>query len=60
MYYSKITNQSQGEIIKLLQESLGGIREILLEGTQEIYCREYIKIDIPLISNQKFIDYLFS
>lgn len=51
-YYSKVTNQSQGHIIKLLQEGLGGIRDILLDGTQEIYCKEYRKVDVPLRQSQ--------
>jgi len=29
------------KLIKLLQDSLGGIRDILLDGTQEIYCKLY-------------------
>jgi len=52
IYFSTVTNQSQGKIIQLLQEALGGIREILLEGTQEIYCLEYKKVDMPLRKSQ--------
>ena len=36
------------KVIKLLQEGLGGIRDILLDGTQELYCKLYRKSDIPL------------
>ena len=40
--------REQSQVIKLLQEGLGGIRDILLDGTQELYCRLYRKSDIPL------------
>lgn len=36
------------QVIKLLQEGLGGIRDILLDGTQELYCKLYRKSDLPL------------
>ncbi len=29
------------QIIKVLQEGLGGIRDVLINNTQEIYCRKY-------------------
>ncbi len=34
--------------IKSLQEGIGGIRDILLSGTQEIYCNLYKEADRPL------------
>ena len=33
---------------KLLQEGLGGIRDVLLDGTQKIYCEIYKQTDQPL------------
>ena len=33
---------------KALQEGLGGIREVLLDGTQQLYCHIYRKADLPL------------
>ena len=36
------------QVVKLLQEGLGGIRDILLDGTQELYCKLYRKSDLPL------------
>ena len=36
------------QVVKLLQEGLGGIRDILLDGTQELYCDLYRKSDLPL------------
>ena len=32
-------------VVRCLQEGLGGIREVLLEGNQERYCEEYRKAD---------------
>jgi len=38
----------QTQVLKALQEGLGGIRDVLLDGTQELYCGVYIKADQPL------------
>lgn len=35
-------------VIKSLQEGLGGIRDVLIDGTQPTYCQIYRKADIPL------------
>jgi ATP-binding cassette subfamily B protein len=35
-------------VIKALQEGLGGIRDVLIDGTQEAYCAIYRKADLPL------------
>ena len=35
-------------VIKSLQEGLGGIRDILLDGSQEAYCHIYCEADKPL------------
>lgn len=36
------------QVIKALQEGLGGIRDVLLDGTQPIYCDIYRHADLPL------------
>jgi len=36
------------QVIKSLQEGLGGIRDVLIDGSQEVYCRIYRHADIPL------------
>lgn len=36
------------KVFKALQEGLGGIRDILLDGTQEIYCAIFKSADFPL------------
>jgi ABC-type multidrug transport system fused ATPase/permease subunit len=38
----------QNQVIKALQEGLGGIRDVLLDGTQSIYCEIYRQADHPL------------
>jgi ATP-binding cassette subfamily B protein len=35
-------------VIKSLQEGLGGIRDVLIDGTQELYCNIYQMADRPL------------
>ena len=35
-------------VIKALQEGLGGIRDVLLDGTQTVYCDTYRASDLPL------------
>ena len=35
-------------IVKILQEGLKGIRDVLINGSQEIFCKMYTSIDIPL------------
>jgi ATP-binding cassette, subfamily B, bacterial PglK len=39
-------------VIKSLQEGLGGIRDVLIDGTQETYCAIYRSADLPLRSAQ--------
>jgi ATP-binding cassette, subfamily B, bacterial PglK len=43
----KIARESTS-VIKSLQEGLGGIRDILIDGNQEAYCRLYRNADQPL------------
>lgn len=38
----------QTQVIKALQEGLGGIRDVLLDGTQSVYCDVYRQADHPL------------
>lgn len=40
--------KEQTQVLKALQEGLGGIRDVLLDGTQELYCGIYSKADQPL------------
>lgn len=38
----------QTQVVKALQEGLGGIRDVLLDGTQPFYCDIYRQADHPL------------
>lgn len=46
------------QVIKVLQEGLGGIRDVLIDGSQAVYCQVYLNADSPLRraqSNSSFI-----
>ncbi len=48
----------QTQVIKSLQEGLGGIRDVLLDGTQPLHCSVYRAADLPLrhaLGNNAFI-----
>jgi ATP-binding cassette subfamily B protein len=45
---SECIARESSQVIKSLQEGLGGIRDVLLDGTQEIYCKIYQQADLPL------------
>jgi len=36
------------QVIKCLQEGLGGIRDVLIDGSQDTYCQTYRNADLPL------------
>jgi ATP-binding cassette subfamily B protein len=40
-------NEGVTRVFKVLQEGLGGIRDVLIDGTQEAYCRIYRETDLP-------------
>jgi ABC-type multidrug transport system fused ATPase/permease subunit len=40
--------EEQTQVIKALQEGLGGIRDVLLDGTQATYWKIYRRADVPL------------
>jgi ATP-binding cassette, subfamily B, bacterial PglK len=45
---SQKISQSSNQVIKALQEGLGGIRDVLIDGTQKTYCAIYRTADISL------------
>ncbi len=45
---SKCIAEQSTLLVKSLQEGLGGIRDVLLEGSQKFYCKIYQDADIPL------------
>jgi ATP-binding cassette, subfamily B, bacterial PglK len=44
----EIISARQSEVIKALQEGLGGIRDVLLDGTQNIFCKIFHQSDLKL------------
>jgi ATP-binding cassette subfamily B protein len=45
---SQLIAQKQTQVVKALQEGLGGIRDVLLDSTQPVYCDIYRQADHPL------------
>jgi ABC-type multidrug transport system fused ATPase/permease subunit len=45
---SQLIAYEQTQVIKALQEGLGGIRDVLLDGTQPVYCNVYRQADLLL------------
>lgn len=45
---SQCINDESTKVIKALQEGLGGIRDVLIDGTQSIYCNIYQQADLPM------------
>lgn len=42
---SQLINHQHSRVIKVLQEALGGIRDVLIDGTQSFYCKVYRDAD---------------
>jgi ATP-binding cassette subfamily B protein len=63
---SKLTKNSKKiatgstRLIQCLQEALGGIRDILIDGTQEMHCNIYRSIDLPLRRVQATNQYIYN
>lgn len=41
-------NHESNQVLKALQEGLGGIRDVLIDGTQSTYCKIFRNSDLPL------------
>ena len=48
MIDSECVARESTQVIKSLQEGLGGIRDVLIDGSQETYCEIYRNADSPL------------
>ncbi len=46
--YSQQISQGQTSVMRVLQEGLGGIRDVLIDGTQKVYCNTYRAVDAPM------------
>lgn len=47
-YNSQQLARESTQVVKVLQEGLGGIRDVLIDGSQDEYCRMYQRADIPM------------
>ncbi len=45
---SKIISDKSDLMVKSIQEGLGGIRDVIIDGTQQFYCNLYNSADLPL------------
>jgi len=45
---SQLIAFKQSQVVKVLQEGLGGVRDVLLDGSQAVYCDAYRNADLPL------------
>ena len=45
---SEVISRNSTLVIKCLQEGLGGIRDVLIDGTQQTYCEIYRQADLSL------------
>lgn len=55
---SRRVADNETRIIQALQEGLGGIRDVLLDGTQPEYCDMYRRVDQPLRKSQAEIIFM--
>jgi len=53
-------SKEQNQVMKALQEGLGGIREVLIDGTQSNYCDVFRSADLPLRRAQSNIQIVSS
>lgn len=49
---SEVITLSSDQELKILQESLGGIRDVLLDGTQSLYCHLFSRADLQVRYSQ--------
>lgn len=49
---SQLVADEAGRVIKSLQEGLGGIRDVLIDSAQEVYCRVFRRADLSMRAAQ--------
>ncbi len=54
-YNGELINLASNDVIKALQEGLGGIRDVLIDGSQKAYCKVYRDADLSLRRSQASI-----
>ena len=50
--------RNSSSVIKLIQEGLGGIRDILIDGSQRVYFQAYREADLPLRKAQGNVQFV--
>ncbi len=55
---SREISVNTNSVLKALQEGLGGIRDVLIDGTQEVFCELYRSADLSLRRSQANIQIL--
>jgi ABC-type bacteriocin/lantibiotic exporter with double-glycine peptidase domain len=45
---SNCISREQNQVLKAAQEGLSGIRDVLIDGSQAVYCRAYLNADLSL------------
>jgi ATP-binding cassette subfamily B protein len=58
--YSVFIPKKAADLVRLLQEGFGGIRDVLIDGTQDFYCRLYVDSDLALRKAQASIQFIGS
>lgn len=54
-FASECINRESAQVFKALQEGLGGIRDVLIDGTQAIYCKVYRDADQSIRRSQAYV-----
>jgi ATP-binding cassette subfamily B protein len=57
-HYGKRIADEQTQLVKSLQEGLGGIRDVLLDGSQPLYCQAYRRADLRLRDAQGRMNFI--
>jgi len=53
-----VLNNNSTRVIKSIQESLGGIRDIIIDSNQRKYCNEFSKSNFPLLNAHSDIQFI--
>ena len=56
--YGKIINSNATRVIQIIQESLGGIRDVLISKNQEFYSNYYFNKNVPLLRSMTNVDFI--
>lgn len=57
---SEHISRETSHVVKLLQEGLGGIRDILIDGSQNVFCNIYLKADQQLRKSMAKVSFIGS